>query len=248
MAASLVNLLDEDPDLGAGLPGDERPVARAALVGTLETVPAGRWSPIHDGEHYGALVLDGLLLREMTVAARPSAELLGTGDVLLPLGSDDVTFVARSASWRALAPVRLVWLGTPVLAGFVRWPELARTVLQRSERRVARVLAMQSLAHLSRTEDRLAGVLWLLAERWGRVTGDGVQLPLPLKHRTLGQLVGAQRQSVTTGLGALLDAGQLARLDGGGWLLRGAPPAFLRDAHGPEGAFQDGQPAHGAVG
>jgi len=108
VTSALVNLLDEDPDLADGLPAEEHPVARAALVGAAEELRVGVWSPVHDGEHYGALLLGGLLLREMTVAGRPSAELLGAGDVLLPLGTDNVTFVARTAAWRALAPVRLV--------------------------------------------------------------------------------------------------------------------------------------------
>ncbi len=246
--APLVNLLDEDPDLGTGLGDADRAVARAAAVAAVEHLPLGRWSPIHDGEHYGALVLDGLLLREMTVAGRPSAELLGAGDVLLPLGEDAVTFVARAVSWRALAPVRLAWLGSAVLAATVRWPTMALTLGRRSERRVARVLAMQSIAHRSRMEDRLLGVLWLLAERWGRVSGDGLLLPLPLTHRELAQLVGAQRPSVTSGLGALQDAGLVERLDDAGWRLCGTPPAFLRESGGPAGAMRDGSTPPGSVG
>ncbi len=240
MAGLLAHLLDEDPDLAAGLAGADRALARGALVAETERLPEGRWGSLHDGEHVGALVLDGLLLREMTVAGRPSAELLGAGDVLLPQGADQVTFVAREVAWRVLAPARLAWLGTAVLTGAARWPVVARTFGERSERRVARVLAMQSVAHLPRMEDRLLGVLWLLAERWGRVGGDGVRLPLPLTHRTLAQLVGAQRPSVTSGIGALEESGRLARLDGGGWLLRGEPPiAATGPAQVQDGARRD---------
>jgi hypothetical protein len=39
---------------------------------------------VHDGEHYGALVLEGLVLREMAVAGRPSAELLGAATRCCP--------------------------------------------------------------------------------------------------------------------------------------------------------------------
>jgi CRP-like cAMP-binding protein len=243
----LVHLLDADPDLGTGLAAMELAVARAALVSATDSLRAGRWAPISDGDHYGALVLSGLLLREMTVAGEPSAELIGAGDVLLPLGSDEVTFVPRAVSWRVLAPAQVAWLGTPVLAGFVRWPPLARTVLQRSERRVARVMAMQALAHLSRVQDRLLGVLWLLAERWGRVVGDGVRLALPLTHRTLGQLVGAKRPTVTGALGALEEDGLVERRDPG-WVLHGGPPAFLTVLSEQGRAELDGAPPAGAVG
>jgi CRP/FNR family cyclic AMP-dependent transcriptional regulator len=248
MAIELVHLLDVDPDLGAGLGEHETHVARAALVSEADRLPKGAWSPVRDGEHYGALILGGLVLREMTVAGRPSAELLGVGDVLLPLGADPVTFVGRAVSWRTLSPTRIAWLGSTLLAGFVHWPGVARTLLQRSERRVARVLAMQSLAHLPRVEDRLLGILWLLAERWGRVGPDGVLLPLPLTHRTLGQLVGAERSTVTTAFGALQLAGSLERLDDEGWLLCGECPPLLQESGGPRGAQQDGAPPSGAVG
>jgi CRP/FNR family cyclic AMP-dependent transcriptional regulator len=241
----LVNLLDEDPDLAVGLDDTERALARASLVGIVDTVSVGAWDAQADGDHFGALILDGLLLREMVVAGRESGELLGAGDVLLPRGVDQVTFVPRPISWRALDRLRLVWLGSAVLAGGVRWPSVARTILQRSERRVARVLAMQSRAHLPRVEDRLVGVLWLLAERWGRVSGEGMVLPLDLTHRTLGQLIGAQRQSVTGAVGALEKEGRLKRRSGGGLLLPQTPPRFLDAA--AEGQL-DGVAAAGGVG
>ena len=245
MTGGLVHLLDADPDLAADLPASARPLARASLVAAVETLPAGACAPADDGEHYGALILGGLLLRQMTVAGRPSGELLGAGDVLLPLGRDQVSFVARTMAWQALSPVRLAWLGSAVLAGAVRWPAIGRTLAERAERRVARLLAMQSLAHLSRVEDRLLGVLWLLAERWGRVTAEGVVVAVPLTHRALGQLVGAQRPSVTSGLGALEEAGLLHRREDGDWVLEGDPPDFVQSA---DGGRQDGRPAPGAVG
>lgn len=241
----LIKLIDEDPDIAAGLTGSERALARAAMVASAETVAQGQWEGVYQGEHVGALVLDGLLLREMKVADRPSAELLGAGDVLLPLGTDEVTFVPRPVSWRALTSVRVAWLGSPVLAAWVQWPSTARVLHERAERRIARVMAMQSLAHLPRVEDRVLGVLWLLAERWGRVTQEGTVLPLPLTHRTLGQLVGAQRPSVTGALGALGSEGAVLRGAENGWVLAGRPPAFLRTS--VEGR-QDGAASNGAVG
>ena len=248
MATPLVHLLDADPDLAAGLAPAARAMARAALVASGEELPAGSCAPVHHDEHYGALVLDGLMLRQMTVAGRPSGELLGAGDVLLPLGQDQVSFVARSMAWTVLSPVRLAWLGSAVLAGAVRWPAVGRTLAERAERRVARVLAMQSLAHLSRVEDRLLGVMWLLAERWGRVSGDGVVVAVPLTHRALGQLVGAQRPSVTSGLGALEEGGLLHRREDGTWVLEGEPPDFVRESGARREAQRDGHPVPGAVG
>jgi CRP-like cAMP-binding protein len=65
-------------------------------------------------------------------------------------------------------------------------------------------------------------LLWALAERWGRVSTQGVRLPLQLPHRTLATLVGARRPSVTTALSGLARDGLVERTDDG-WLLHGDP-------------------------
>ena len=54
---------------------------------------------------------------------------------------------------------------------------------------------------------RLALLLWHLAARWGKVEPGGIRLALPLTHRLLGQLVGAERPSVSHALARLSDAG-----------------------------------------
>jgi DNA-binding GntR family transcriptional regulator len=55
-----------------------------------------------------------------------------------------------------------------------------------------------------------------------------VIVPLRLTHRTLAQLVGAQRPSVTTALGQLADDRRITRRDDGHWVLHGEPPPDLR--------------------
>ena len=62
-----------------------------------------------------------------------------------------------------------------------------------------------------------------LAERWGRVTSDGVLIPLDLSHRLLGQLVGARRPTIATAAAELARQGLLRQCDDGAWLLRGEP-------------------------
>lgn len=245
MPMPLVRLLDEDPDLAADVGEVDLPRARRLILGTQDRLPAGPWQAVGDKDSIGALILDGLLLREMTVAERPSAELMGAGDVLLPRGEDAVTFVARTVSWTALGPIRMAWLGPSTLAASAQWPCITRVLLQRSERRVARVLAMQSLARLPRVEDRVLGVLWLLAERWGRVIPEGVTLSLPLTHRTIGKLIGAERSSVTGALSALTDSGRVTRAAETTWLLHGEPH-FAPDA--ALNGQRDGSPPDGAVG
>jgi hypothetical protein len=79
-------------------------------------------------------------------------------------------------------------------------------------------------------------LFWHLAERWGRVTGDGVIVPLALTHRILGQLVGARRPTVSTALSELAERGELVRRPDGSWLLRGDPPDAESLARKPQSA------------
>jgi CRP-like cAMP-binding protein len=79
------------------------------------------------------------------------------------------------------------------------------------------------ITQVNRVDSRLLLLMWQLAERWGRVSTDGITVPVGLTHETLAMLVGARRPTVTTALGRLARAGDLERVDEG-WLLRGDPP------------------------
>jgi len=74
-------------------------------------------------------------------------------------------------------------------------------------------------------------LFWHLAERWGRVGPGGVLVPLRLTHRTLADLVGARRPSVTAALGDLSRRDLITRA-GDGWVLQGDPsePLLLAGA------------------
>lgn len=76
-------------------------------------------------------------------------------------------------------------------------------------------------------------LFWHLADRFGQVHGDRVEIPVPLTHSILGELVAARRPSVTTALSHLQEQGTLLR-DGRGWRLHGTiPPELLRAAREP---------------
>ena len=57
-------------------------------------------------------------------------------------------------------------------------------------------------------------LLWHLAGRWGRVEPGGIRMALPLTHRLLGRLVGAERPSVSHALTRLSNAGLVTSRDG----------------------------------
>ena len=95
-----------------------------------------------------------------------------------------------------------------------QWPEIFAALMDRAARRAERLVVTQAIAHITRVDERLLALLWLLAERWGRVVPGGVLVSLRLPHRTLAGMVGARRPSVTTALGQLMARGAIERRHG----------------------------------
>ena len=224
-----IRVLDEFPDLADGLDSQDREAARRSAVGLAEHLERGPWTPDF-GESMCGIVCQGVLLRTCDFGTASTSVLVGAGDLLLEPG--------RSGAWRALQPVTIVWLGAAFERATQRWPALTRSLLRFSQEAAERAMAMQAVAQLQRIDDRLLALLWHLAERWGRVTTDGVVLDLRLQHRVLADLVGARRPSVTTALGTLAAEGRVVRRAGGGWLLRGDEPEQLPLAAGANGAAE----------
>jgi hypothetical protein len=202
----LIRVLDHLPELADGLGGAELAAAHRTAIAVAERVPRGPWTP-RDGMLAG-VVRDGLVVRQTTAAA-----LVGPGDLLPP--------PSPLATWRVLEPATVVWLGTRYEQAARRWPVLGRSLLALAQEGTERALVLQGIARLQRVDERLLALLWHLAERWGRVSPDGVILRLRLQHRLLADLVGARRPSVTTALGQLAAEGRVTRTDDGAWLLRG---------------------------
>jgi CRP-like cAMP-binding protein len=92
------------------------------------------------------------------------------------------------------------WMCEPVLAA-----NLVRLLAaQVADRELAVAIALEP-----RVERRLLLKLRQLAERWGRVTPDGIRLDLRLTHQELANMIGAVRESVTIALGRLASAGEI---------------------------------------
>jgi CRP/FNR family cyclic AMP-dependent transcriptional regulator len=226
-----VQLLEADPELARGLdPRRVREVSQRLFARSVE-IPRGPWSSERllarsGGAHpIGLLLLEGLMVREAVVGDHPCAELLGPGDLLRAWeDSDAEVLLPRRVEWSALSPVRLAVIDQALAVRAAQWPEIFASLVERAARRAERLVVMQAIAHLTRVDDRLLALLWCLAERWGRVSPDGVVVALRLPHRTLAGMVGARRPSVTTALGQLMGRGLIERRPDGGWLLHGDPP------------------------
>jgi CRP-like cAMP-binding protein len=229
-----VSVIDADPDLAQGLDGESRELARrhaAALVHSLSPGPMEIPSPNGDTAHpaIGLLILDGMVTREVELAGRATTELLGPGDLIRPWDDEySLEPLPGSVSWSVLEPARVALLDRRFAAVAGRWPSILEALIQRTVRRSRQLAVQRAIAQVPRVDARVLVLLWTLADRYGRVTPDGVRVPLMLTHETIGKLVGARRPSVTTALG-VLGRQRLVERTEYGWLLHGDPEEALAE-------------------
>jgi CRP-like cAMP-binding protein len=224
----VASLLQLDPELGRHLPPERAGAARAQIAVRVVAVRRGPW-PVErlagaDPRHLGLLVVAGLIGREVVADDVSSMELLGPGDVVRPWEeSADFPLLRAVVRWCVLADVRLAMLDRTVAVRLVGHPEIYAALMERFSARVRRLAMMQAISQINRVDRRLLTLLWHLAERWGRVTPEGVVIPLTLSHRMLAQLVGARRPTVSTAIGELVRHGEVGRTADGAWVLTGTP-------------------------
>jgi CRP/FNR family transcriptional regulator, cyclic AMP receptor protein len=241
-----IRLLEADPELGALLAPARRAEAERDLIVRTHRLSVGPWDVTRlssaSADHVGLLVLDGVIARELVVADHVSAELLGPGDLVRPWqGAGAAGLLPVQAVWSVLSTVTLAVLDRRFAAEAARYPEITAALFDRLGERSLRLATTQAISQLTRVDRRLKALFWHLAERWGRMSGDGVVVPLALTHRILGQLVGARRPTVSTALSELAEREELVRRADGSWLLRGDPPDAQTFARRPTAAELRGQ-------
>jgi hypothetical protein len=241
-----VRLLEADPDLGALLAEGRRTDAERELVVRTHRLGVGHWDVSRlagaSADHVGLLILDGVLARELIVADHVSAELLGPGDLVRPWqGTSRSGLLPVDAEWSVLSTLTVAVLDRRFALEAARYPEITAALFDRMGERSVRLATTQAISQLTRVDRRLKALFWHLAERWGRVTGEGVVVPLALTHRILGQLVGARRPTVSTALSELAERAELIRRSDGSWLLQGDPPDASSLARRPSAAELRGQ-------
>ncbi len=223
-----VHVLDHDGGLRRAVPDRERARARQHAVAAVAELPQGTWDPRSAPlpSELGLLVLDGLMIREVTVSGARCGELIGPSTLLRPYDDrSDGAPMRHDVGWQVLEPTRVAVLDTHFLRVAAHWPELLTALVARATERTHDLAVLVSIHNLKRVDDRVLAFFWQLADRFGRVTSDGVLIPLTLTHRQLALLVGAQRPSVTSALGALTGRNLLRRDGDGHWLLVGEQPS-----------------------
>jgi hypothetical protein len=225
----ICHVLREDSDLAEAVAPADRDRAISECTARQIGVAAGRWNA-HDPavpDGIGLLVMDGLLIRKVGVEGRYGAELLGEGDLLQPWHEDEpLTLPSTTSSWRVLEQARFAVLDEQFAELLGHYPPLTRQLIGRAIQRSRHLAINMAIVHQARVDVRLHMLFWYFAQRWGRVRGDGVNIPIRLTHSALSDLVAARRPTVTTALSELARRGLVRAVDDG-WLLAGEPPGEL---------------------
>jgi CRP-like cAMP-binding protein len=233
-----VALLKVDGQLGQGLAERERELAERALVAPAMRLPAGSWDPTplahHGRSALGLVLVAGTVSQTLTMAGRTTSHLFGPGDVLRPWADSAIGAPGLSSStWTVLSPAVVALFDRRLIALAARWPSVLVELSVRCSRQINRVALQVAIARIPRIDDRLLVLFWRIAQRWGRMTPEGVLIPLPLTHEAIASLVAASRPPVSTALAQLARDGMLRRTREG-WVLSREIEARLAAELGPD--------------
>ncbi len=206
--------------------------------GHTTVLTPGPWHPkaelAPDATVVGFFVTDGLISRDLLLASGVASDLLGPGDFAGLDHDAENAFLPIETRWVVCATdTNVSYMDEALMAALRRRPHIAARLLARAAQQANRQAAHRALSQLPRVEQRILALLWLLAERWGRVAADGIVVPVALTHEALGRMVGARRPTVSLALKALDEQGTIRRRGDGSWVLDPASITMLesgRDA------------------
>lgn len=223
----VVSVLREDPDLAEHLDPLEIERARGRALARVVAIPKGEFSLSEtvpcERDTFGLLLLEGLLLRGVSVDVRPSVDVLGPGDLIHPGQRHSDATVPVDVRWWALRPARVAVLDPSFICRMSDHPAVLVALAGRLARASAASSLQLSIVQQPNLSRRLQFMFWHLADRFGRVQPGGAILPLPLCHTLLAWLVGARRPAVSRALKELERAGQVERRPDDTWWLARAP-------------------------
>ncbi len=217
-----IALLEADPDLAAHVDARESELIRRALVVPVVDLVPGlllRSDLVAHGERaFAAIVVSGLLTRDLDIGGQPALELHGPGE-LFGLRELVPGMMPAGDSWHAAAPSQVAILDDRLLRAVRRWPRLLTGIIERMCDQRERLALQLVISQQPRVEDRLLHLFWHLSDRFGQATADGIVVSLALTHEALGRLVGARRPTVTLALRALSERGTVIRRADRSWLV-----------------------------
>jgi CRP/FNR family cyclic AMP-dependent transcriptional regulator len=215
-----------DEEVGPGQPFGQRQIPHPVMGRTVQLEPGrAEVSSLFDHPEgwLGLLIMDGVVLVELEAGRGNAGWLVGGDDLLRPWEMDQLPLLSER-SWRVLTPTRLALLDRDFALRASGDPAIWNWSLARLAQTTHWLLAKTLVISSPVVEERLALLFTLFAERWGRVTPQGIRLDLPLTHGVLARLIGARRPTVSVALKTLQARGLLIRTADHRYLLRRANP------------------------
>jgi hypothetical protein len=162
------------PEFAACIPPGHRVIAERAVIVPVLTARDGDLADLLAPGAWNAfdfLMVDGVVIKETTLAGRCALELLGPGDVLAPPLPALEQVESRAVSrYLAHGHVSLAVLDDRFRQATRRWPELATVLHERLGRQTHRASMHLAMVHLPRVEDRVIALFADFGERFGRMT------------------------------------------------------------------------------
>ena len=225
-----VRLIDALPDLARHVAPEQLRTVRSATRVPVLRLAKGKLDVGDLADHglrpFGAVVVSGLLTRHVDVGGEPGMCLYGPGDVLAASNLMSGT-VPHGDAWYASVPSQLAVLDDRLLVSIRRWPRLVTGLVEALCAQHDRALLRFVIAVQRRVEDRLLMLFWHLGDRFGRMTPDGIVIPISLTHEALARLVGARRPTITLALRELHDRDAVVRRADRAWLVKQLPEAEI---------------------
>jgi len=224
-----VDLVDAWPETAGLVPSADLALARRALVARVITATDEDLFELLARRAPGGLtlfVVEGVVRKVTSFAGRSALELLGPGDLLAPplTAARQVESPAVSR-YMAHGLASVAVLDDRFRRAARRWPGLFDCLHECLDHQTHRASRHLAILHLPRVEDRIVALFADLAERFGRMTPDGIVIDLALTHQVIGDLVASRRPTVSIALQTLAADGVVQRLDDGRWhLAAGAVP------------------------
>jgi CRP-like cAMP-binding protein len=201
-------------------PAERTAAERALVVPLLKARDGDLSAALAACDAFGFVLVDGIVLIETTRATVRALEFLGPGDVLAwpvsPTQQRELRGVSRPL---AFGQVSLAVLDRRFQLVAARRPRVAEFLHDQMAEQSHRASVHLALLHLTRAEDRVLALFTDLADRFGRVTPDGIRIGLPLTHDLIGRLTACRRPTVSLALRLLQDQGLLTRLADKSWQL-----------------------------
>lgn len=166
-------------------------VAEQGVEGSIGVVSAGRFAVMVTVE--GARSRTIALVQEGDALVMPTDAWQGAPGARVVAATDSEMMMVTGS------------IDELVAVDFAAGAWLVRALAQAvADRELSAAIALEP-----RLERRLILKLRQLADRWGRVTPEGVRLDLRVTHQELADMVGAARESVTVAFGRLQDQGEI---------------------------------------